>query len=146
MPRERELGRVLRDPERRKLRTAGHFSGPKAGPHRSASATFAGSAGPKRSARTLASGSKRRGRAVSTGAGRPRALSGSERLSRLPVLNYWFPKQRSNPDACFPGALSVTGSAQLKTFFKFLACNEVWVKRILLLNGIIFYHCFVFIH
>lgn len=61
MPRERELGRVLRDPERRKLRTAGHFSGPKAGPHRSASATFAGSAGPKRSARTLAGGSKRRG-------------------------------------------------------------------------------------
>lgn len=142
MPRERELGRVLRDPERRKLRTAG----PKAGPHRSASATFAGSAGPKRSARTLAGGSKRRGRAVSTGAGRPRALSGLERLSRLPVLNYWFPKQRSNPDACSPGALSVTGSAQLKTFFKFLACNEVWVKRILLLNGIIFYHCFVFIH
>lgn len=116
MPRERELGRVLRDQRGGNSALRGELVAAK-GRVEPASATFAGSAGTTRSARTLVGGSKRRGQAVSTGAGRPRALSGLERLSRLPVLNCWFPKQRSNPDACSPGALSMTG-CRAENFFQ----------------------------
>lgn len=106
VPLERELRRVLRDPERRKLHTAGSFSERDS----VASAIIAGFAGITRTAHTLPGPvwGAAFGR-VSTVAGGLRALcwTGSSQHV-VTVLNCWFSKQCFNPKACSPGAFTMT--------------------------------------